>query len=783
MQQITVFIVFVLLGFTNAVGQVLHGHVIHASTRMPIEGAVVAIEGALPVVTCDHGEFTVNLPSGKHGLVVSHVAYLTRVVDVELAADLHVDIELEPKNVRLSEATVFAQRQALTAGSMSPVTMRPGPEQFSSDVNLHLGALLRQIPGVSSVNTGASAGLPWIRGLGGSRVGVFIDGVPQQNQQWAVDHGTDFDPWMAERIRVYKGPSTLLFGPNASAGVVAVDPAHPLSEGSLSVGAFTRFQTVNDGYEGGLRLAKRWQRLQLEISGIVRDYADLKVPADEFVHLSRMLPIVNERLVNTSGGSNAQQFRLRWDNGKQRLWRFEARRSFQETGIFPGIFGIPTIPILQGDGDPRATQLPHMTSEHIATSLVHERSNEWGEVRYTAGWQRSHRQELGPPHTHGNAPLPTSPLALDLTVSTAYLSVHSERKLGDGRTLFSGAQFEVLDNRSAGWEFLVSDYSSATVGGFIGVEGLTSFWGGRMDAGVRVDAAWVETTAFAEPLYDTNQQVVGSTVLSAAVEEGYPGLSANVLWTHDRNPHRIWSVQLARSVRFPTAYELSANGVHHGTFRHEQGNADLDVETGYQLDVSCASLGDRFNWEVSPFAGYYNNFIFLAPSARFSTLPHAGQLYAFEQVPVFRSGAELTMRYQVHASALLTLTGEYLMQYNLDEGMALPWTPPLRAELQMKWQPVNGPLYLRGTYSAVAAQRAVDRNELPTEGYAITSVAIGGVVLESFKWSVYINNLFDVRFIDHLSRYKLLNLPEAGRNLGFMLIYEFNANRFKNNTP
>ena len=777
--------ILALLAFSAmpSVAQIVHGHVIDAVTRMPIEGAVVLFEGSVPAVTCDHGEFTLESEVGHFRLAVSHIAYLSFAKELYVNEDLHIDILLEPRNVKLDEVTVFAPKSRLAAGSLAPVTVRPGPDQFTSDVNLHLGALLRQVPGVSSVNTGASAGLPWIRGLGGSRVGVFVDGVPQQNQQWAVDHGSDIDPWMADRIRVYKGPSTLLFGPNASAGVVAVDPAQALTPKSFSIGLFTRGQSVNDGYEAGIRMAKRWQKLQLEVRAIGREFADLRVPAESFVHLSRVLPIVDQRLVNTSGSSNSQQVRLRWEQSERQSWRLEARRSFQETGIFPGIFGIPTVPILQGDGDPRATLLPQMTSEHTALSLVHERETDLGQVRYTFGWQRSHRQELGPPHSHGNAPLPDNPLALDLNVSTAFAAVHAERKLGEGRRFFSGAQLEVLNNRSAGWEFLVSDYRSATAGAFAGLEGLASFWGGRIDAGLRIDAALVETTAFSEPLYDTNQQIIGSTLLSSALSEAYPGISANVLWTNETDPHRMLSVQLARSIRFPTPYELSANGVHHGTFRHEQGNADLRTETGYQLDVNIAGFNDAFNWEFSPFAGYYDNFIFLAPAGRFSTLPHAGQLYAFEQAQVFRSGAEFTLRYRWQQVFLFTFTGEYLIQYNLEEGMSLPWTPPLKTELQAKWQPRKLPLHIRGSFTAVAAQRAVDRNEIPTEAYTLFNLAFGGKLAQSLTWSVYASNLMDVRYIDHLSRYKLLNLPEAGRNFGLLLIYEINKNRIQQSTP
>lgn len=766
-----------VVGFAHA-QYTVNGHVVDALTSLPVSQAVVMINGQPPVVTCSHGAFTVTLPSGRHPIYVQHLSYFSHTDTITVDGDGHYDIALEKRRVNLNVVTVATLRELHEGGMMAPVRVIPGPEQFTSDVNFHLGAMLRSVPGVSSVNTGASAGLPWIRGLGGNRIGVFVDGVPQQNQQWSVDHGTDIDPWMAEQIRVYKGPSTLIFGSNASAGVVAVDAAQPLRKNSLSVGAFGRAQRVNDGYESGFRYRQRWNKLQLEARIIYRNYADYRVPAETFTHLNRVLPIYDERLVNTSGTSNAQQVRVRWIDGRHQF-RAEYRRSDQLTGIFPGIFGIPTIPKLQGDGDPRATALPSTNSLHEAASLVYERSHDSGEFRLTAGWQHSTRQEMGPPHTHGNAPLPDSPLALQLDMHAFFASLHADRKLDEQRKLFAGFQIEHLDSRSGGWEFLVSDYTTSTAGAYAGMEGIAHFWGGRLDGGLRADAAIVQTDAFQEPVYDVNQNIVGANQLSRATDEAFPGFSGSLSWSRDYEDHHRLAVQFARTIRFPAAYELAANGVHHGTFRHEQGNPDLQTETGYQIDLRLTGYSGKLTWELSPYAGYYDNFLYLGPSARFSHLPHAGQLYAFRQSQVVRSGSELLVRYALRSNFNLTATAEYLFAYNLDEGMSLPWTPPFKSEVSTNWQPFlnqGKEFYVRSTITGVARQELVDRNEQPTDGYALLTLALGGNV-GGLQWSVFVNNVFNTRYIDHLSRYKLLNLPEPGRNAGILFIYEFNQHR------
>lgn len=783
--------VLVFFGYQVASGQVLfHGHAVDAASKLPVVGAVVTVNGYLPVVTDNSGRFDIEVASGSHSIRVQHVAYDTYDSVIAVDNEQHFDVFLEPRKVQLEGVTISALRDLHATGSITPVVMKPGATEFSSDVNLHLGALLRSIPGVSSVNTGASSGVPWIRGLGGSRIGVFVDGVPQQNQQWAVDHGTDLDPWMAEQISVYKGPATLTFGSNASAGAIVVDPVSELPEKSLSVGAFSRAQSVNDGVEGGFRYRQRFKKLQVEARFIERSFADYRVPAEEFIHLNRVLPIYDQRLVNTSGNSSAQQVRLRWIEGRS-SWRLEYRRSEQESGIFPGIFGVPSIPSLQGDRNPRQTQLPAMTSLHQAASLVYENHLlNGGSLRLTTGWQQSLRQELGPPHTHGNTPLPDNPLALELDLHTWFAAVNFEKTLERGKKLFVGGQAEHLTNASNGWEFLVSDYQSTSAGVYGGLEGLATVFGGRLDAGVRADFAQVNTSLYAEPVYNETQEIIGSNVLSDATNRDFPGISASISWGREIKRHQRIAVQASRTIRFPTPYELAANGVHHGTFRHEQGQSNLSTETGYQLDLRWTGFSGNVTWELSPFAGFYDNFIYLRPAARFSHLPHAGQLYQFSQSNVMRAGGEVLVNVKASKSLMLTATGEYVNAYNVDQGMALPWTPPLKGELAVNWEPFNDrkshpsddpSLYLRTTFTAVAAQNLVDRNELSTNSYELLSISLGGTIrpLGRLQWSIYANNLFNRTYIDHLSRYKLLNLPEPGRNFGVLLIYEFN--HFSNN--
>jgi hemoglobin/transferrin/lactoferrin receptor protein len=115
--------------------------------------------------------------------------------------------------------------------------------------------LARYLPGVSVEGTGTRFGdLGFtIRGVGGDRVKVEVDGVPR-NDAFAVgafaNATRDFlDPELVRRIEILRGPASTLYGSDALGGVVAISTKDPrdLLGGGGSDGA-------GPGFDGALRL-------------------------------------------------------------------------------------------------------------------------------------------------------------------------------------------------------------------------------------------------------------------------------------------------------------------------------------------------------------------------------------------------------------------------------------------------------------------------------------------------------------------------------------------------
>lgn len=84
-----------------------------------------------------------------------------------------------------------------------------------------LGQTLDSLPGVASTSFGPNASRPAIRGLDGDRVRLLENsGASIDASNLSFDHAVALDPLVIERIEVLRGPAALLYGGNATGGVV-----------------------------------------------------------------------------------------------------------------------------------------------------------------------------------------------------------------------------------------------------------------------------------------------------------------------------------------------------------------------------------------------------------------------------------------------------------------------------------------------------------------------------------------------------------------------------------
>lgn len=120
------------------------------------------------------------------------------------------------------EELVVTAHPLSSEGLAQPTTVLEGDE-LNRALAGTLGETLINKPGIHSATFGQAVGRPVIRGLSGPRVKVMEDRIDSLDVSVSSpDHATTIEPFMADRIEVLKGPSTLLYGTGAIGGVVDV---------------------------------------------------------------------------------------------------------------------------------------------------------------------------------------------------------------------------------------------------------------------------------------------------------------------------------------------------------------------------------------------------------------------------------------------------------------------------------------------------------------------------------------------------------------------------------
>lgn len=669
-------------------------------------------------------------------------------------------LELPSVRVEADPVKIEARRQSLNLQHLDQ-------RYLDRNRNTNLLQTIAYTPGLSYMNTGTGIAKPVVRGLAFNRVAVVQHHIQQEGQQWGQDHGLEVDGYSVGSVQILKGPAALMYGPQAIGGVIQLLPPAEPKENTLQAEVQGGYQSLNDSYTHSTSLAIHRGPWLGSLRLSTQDYGDYRVPAEQFSYNRYLLPIYDRQLKNTAGLERNISAMV----GRHGNWGYthlNVSHFHQQAGIFVGAMGTPRALSLTPDGNTRNIALPYQRIRHLK---VVSNSNlilgkDWLEI--DLAYQQNHRQEHSLPHAHGR---PTgSDLALQLVLHTATVQARLHQHWLPGKQGVLGISAQYQQNQASGFEFLLPNYQTRQAGLY-----LIQQWerGDKLfvNAGLRADYGNVQTDAY-RSVFTKAGRTDSTSQSGLALSRDFANVagSAGLSW-HPTDRYNL-KLNLGSYFRFPQTYELAANGVHHGSFRHEQGNADLKTERGLQVDLGLHYQRKRLQLSITPFASYFLNYLYLSPTARYSPLPDAQQLYAYTQDPALLYGGEAQA--DCHLGPMhLGMGYTYLRGQNLGDDLPLPFMPPNRlvadAEytfgIKKKW--LTEP-YLRLACQLVGNQERVVRNELTTPGYALWSLAAGlrqqwGRL--RLEWSLTVQNLGDVVYYHHLSRYRFLGLPEPGRNV------------------
>lgn len=626
------------------------------------------------------------------------------------------------------------------------------------------------VSGVSAINLGVGIAKPVIRGLTGNRVIVTTDNIKQEGQQWGMDHGLEADPFDAGDIEVVKGPASLQYGSDGLGGAINIMPRKMPTLNTFEGSTTGTFRSNNLHGGGSVRLGFNRKNVFGAVRYSSQEFGDYAVPADSFAYLGYQLPIYDRKLKNTAGREQSISGTLGLLRDKY-LIRLDVSNYGLRSGLFSGAVGAARSYALQPDGNNRDIAKPMQRVNHLKAVLTQQFYLAKGDLHVHLGYQRNKREEYSFPEYHSQASRDlTDTLALGLELHTGTLNMHFEHRASKKLNLTYGLDVQAQHSARSGFEHLLPNYTTTR-------EGLYAIAHWHPDsrttftAGLRADHGYNASPYRRQFVYRSDGTVRDSLV-SPAYDGHFYNASGSVGVSYGVVPGK-WDLKahVGKSFRVPHPVELVSNGIHHGTFRHEQGNPDLKSEHGYQLDFSNHFHIQRFTATATGYFNYFDNYIYLGPTGRFSNLPEAGQIFGYQQHDAIYTGAEADWNWDIWRGIYVKQIFDLVWNINLETSLPLPFTPPPSLTSELGWTLRKSTffdqlqIYVRHRHGW--AQNRVDRNERTTPAFDLFDVGFMmdmNLAGQSIQLAFTVQNLTDAAWLNHLSRYRLLNLPEQGRN-------------------
>jgi iron complex outermembrane receptor protein len=290
----------------------------------------------------------------------------------------------------------------------------------------------------------------------------------------------------------------------------------------------------------------------------------------------------------------------------------------------------------------------------------------------------------------------------------------------------------------------------------------------KLQTGVRYDNKSIVSQAIGSP---------ESSDYRSALDKNYDSYSGSFGATFNVTEKLLFRANLAAAFRTPNLAELTSNGQHET--RYEVGDNTLIPEKSYEADLSMHYHEDNFTIDAAGFYNVINNYIFIAPTG--DTTDSGVDIFKYIQNNSTLFGGEAGIHFHPKAIDWLHFEATYATVIGKQKnGDYLPFVPAnkFKIEFRIESEQIS---FSHNPFVLINLSTAFDQNnaapdETVTSGYTLIDLSTGG----NIKWKsqlVFIgisaNNIFDVKYIDHLSTLKEVNFYNPGRNIALTLKVPF----------
>lgn len=619
----------------------------------------------------------------------------------------------------------------VTAPLMSdPYAITTEPRQPRLPLPAHDGgSYLKSIPGFALSRKGGTSGDPELRGLGGSRLSILVDGAASPG-----GCGQRMDPPTAyiypeayDRIEVLKGPQSVRHGASA-AGVVRFERSEPVFDGrhlsgyaSSTVGSFGRrdgtLESLVGGTDGYARLIGTWSRQDDYTAG-------------------------NGRRVHSEYERWSASGVFGWRPDEHTVVEFgleraDAEAAYDDRGMDGARFDRTgySLRITRSEPAPGVDEIDLLVYynhiDHVMDNFTLREPPMMPMVSYPDRRTRGFRLagELVPGDD------------IELAVGVDGLDDRHRSNRLMGSPAFEFRQFPRSDNFEFRQQGVFAELSRPA-----GQQG-------RFTGGVRVDRSRAE-----------------------ALDDGFGSVSSGTI---DRSEQVSGFIRYSHELQDRPAvlYAGLGRADRAADFWERRRDFSLSSEVLTQLDAGLRYRGERLAATVSLFHGRLDDYILI-------NAPEAGSPQA-RNIDATTRGGEVDISYKLGEQFRLVVTAAWVHSDNDTDSVPLAQTPPLEGSLGLDYD--NGQWFGGTLMRAVARQDRIhpghgtiyslDSTETP--GFAVVSVYGGHHVSGRLSVTAGIDNLFDRQYAEHIQRgvaelgAEASRVPEPGRSLWLRLSANF----------
>ncbi|WP_100615613.1 TonB-dependent receptor [Confluentibacter citreus] len=622
-------------------------HDFHDGT--PIIDANIYIETLDKYTTSDiNGKFSVeNLCDGKITITVSHLACETKRLDIQISGDTFSVINLEHHIEELNEVQVDGTTTSkLTKTSQETLLKTDAIERFSA---LSLGDALKQISGVSSINTGNSIVKPVINGLHSSRIIVMTNGVRLQDQEWGIEHAPNIDLNTAGSINVIKGANALAYGGDAIGGVIVLKPSNISLKDSLYGKTIISGQTNGRGYSLNSSLTKTYQQgWYVGAQASLKRFGDFEAPDYSLTNTG-----LNSKGFSINGGFKT------FEKGFNVYYSYlnndiAILRSSHIGNIEDLVNAINSQQPLVVEDFSYDINAPRQDVTHqIIKADFYKRFKNFGRLEVQYDFQNNHRFEYDI-RVGADRDKP----AIDLTLKTHTIRTNLKVDSKSNATYEFGMNVGYQNNFAnpdTGVRRLIPDYDKYDFGVFA-VSGFRLNDNTHLDFGLRYDFNRIDakkfyiTSRWIERGYDVDFGDIviddlGTQLLTNPVFD-YHNVSASTGIAFKLNERNSIIFNYGLSNRAPNPSELFSDGLHHSAARIELGDLRIKQETSNRISGTYLYEQESFSLNLEAFYNHISDYIFIEPTGTEQTIRGAFPVWGYNQTNAALFGMDMMANYK-----------------------------------------------------------------------------------------------------------------------------------------